>query len=294
MRVSNIARYSTVVREIHANQRELDRILIQVATNQRIQKPHEDPVIARRLLYRRTALELNAQYQRNAADAQTWLETTDTALGQAHDYIIRARELAIQARSDTLDSTQAAAIASEVEELIRALVEVGNATIGGRYLFAGLQTATQPFHLTGSPPSGISYSGDAGAIRYEIAQGVTIQINLPGDPLFTQAVTDLIALRDRILARDLAGIGASLTALDRRQDDFLRERAAVGGKSGAVALALERLRDEEHLLRSQMAADGGVDMAEASVRLAAAEAGHRAALAAASKVVMLSLVDFLR
>lgn len=294
MRVSTITRYSTVLREVQANQRTLDAMLVRIATGQKVQRAHEDPVLARRLVAMRTTLEQNEQYQRNAADARNWLDTTDTALGQAGDYLSRARDLAVQAASGTLDVNQAVAIATEINEIIRALRDVGNANLAGRYIFAGHRTDSPPLVLTGDPPSAVTFGGDSGKIAYEIAQGVSLQVNATGDTFFTGLIADLITLRDQVLARDLDGVAASLKALDGWQDTLLAERAAVGGKSSAVEFALRRLGDEAFTLTVQMSDEGGVDLAEASVQLASAESAHRAALAAASKVVLLSLVDFLK
>ena len=53
----------------------------QMATQKKIQRPSEDPVIAFRALRLRSSLsQVNQYYEKNIPDAQAWLEVTETAL----------------------------------------------------------------------------------------------------------------------------------------------------------------------------------------------------------------------
>src|SRR3712207_8172722 len=65
------------------------------------------------------------------------------------DLLHRATELTTQGASDSTGPVARAAAAAEIDQLIEALKAEGNASYGGRYIFAGTATKTQPY-LTGA------------------------------------------------------------------------------------------------------------------------------------------------
>ena len=54
---------------------------------------------------------------RNAADAQSMIDTADGALGETHSILLRMRELAVQASTGTLNSDDNAALDAEFQQL---------------------------------------------------------------------------------------------------------------------------------------------------------------------------------
>jgi len=54
---------------------------------------------------------------RNAADAQSMLDTADGALGETHNLLLRMRELAVQSSNGTLQSSDRTALDAEFEQL---------------------------------------------------------------------------------------------------------------------------------------------------------------------------------
>ena len=88
------------------------------------------------------------------------------------------QEEVIRAGDGALDSDSLIAIADGVRETINQLVQLGNSTIGGNYIFAGNKTRSTPFRLvTGiNQTETVEYSGDYGSRMTEISTGELFQV----------------------------------------------------------------------------------------------------------------------
>ena len=75
---------------------------------------------------------------RNAADAQSMLDTADGALGETHNILLRMRELAVQASNGTLNSDDQAALDAEFQQLEAEIDRIdANTTFAGVALLTG-------------------------------------------------------------------------------------------------------------------------------------------------------------
>lgn len=119
-----------------------------VATGREVNRPSDDPVAMVSILGSRRNLAALDQYQRNINSADAWLKTTDTALTQADDVLVRARELAEQMSTGTYSAQNRADAAVEIEGLIQNLLGLANTKVGDAQIFAGDRVHTTPFFDT--------------------------------------------------------------------------------------------------------------------------------------------------
>ena len=83
-----------------------------------------------------------AMASRNAADAQSLVDTADGALAETHNLLLRMRELSVQASNGTLNSDDATALDAEMGQLIAEVERVAqNTTWAGNSLLNGAGTA---------------------------------------------------------------------------------------------------------------------------------------------------------
>ena len=86
-----------------------------------------------------------AMASRNAADAQSMIDTADGALGETHNVLLRMRELAVQASNGTLTSDDNASLDAEFQQLEAEVDRINDSTKwAGTALFTGAATA---FHI---------------------------------------------------------------------------------------------------------------------------------------------------
>ncbi|EGO64737.1 flagellar hook-associated protein FlgL [Acetonema longum] len=147
MRITNNMMIADTVWNINKNAARLSKAQQQMSSQQKIQLPSDDPVVATRAIKYRNYVDTVAQYQKNVEDAASWQKVTESALNDLGDIITRARELTVEASSDVLTEEELQKIKAEVIQLQQEAVDVMNTSYAGRYVFAGFATDEAPFEL---------------------------------------------------------------------------------------------------------------------------------------------------
>jgi flagellar hook-associated protein 3 FlgL len=272
----------------------LNRAQQKVASNKEITRPSDDPFNTSRALALRTSMESTQQYQRNIQDAQGWQETAETALADITDAIHRAHELTIDGSSDTSPPEARLAIAAEIDQLIEAVKQNGNATYRGRYVFAGTATDAPPY-VGGDD----AYHGSTDDVVRQIGPGVALPIGLLGSAVLGNGADGklLEVLRDvstHLAANDGVALRADVGLLDAKEDELLGVRALNGARQNRLEAALSRLAEVEESTLKQLSETEDVDIAKAMIEFSSQQAAYQAALKAGASIVQPSLMDFLR
>jgi len=101
MRVTQSMLSNNMIRNISNSYERLAKLQEQILTQKKFSKPSDDPVAAMMGMNYRTSLNQVEQYSRNISEATNWVESTDSALGQAVSALQRMRELTVQASNGT-------------------------------------------------------------------------------------------------------------------------------------------------------------------------------------------------
>ena len=269
----------------------------QVSTGKRILTPSDDPVGVAIGLGLRRDMSATDTWSRNIDDSQTWLNTTDSALGQALEIVQRARELAVQGGNGTLSDASRKLIASEVAGLRGQFVEVGNSSLGGRFIFGGTATDTQPFDpATAAAAAPVN----TGLINREVSPGAVMSVNITADRLQTPPAgapdifQTLQDLSDALQTNNTTGIATALDRLDAHQDNISALRGEGAAKINRLELTQSRYQASTIAMGDQRSKIEDVDMADAITNLSMRESVYKAALATGARVIQPTLVDFLR
>jgi len=153
----------------------------QISLGTKINRPSDDPSGCSLTMALMSNLNLNGQYQRNITNGLGWLQQTDVGLEKATDAMQKVRELVVQGANDTLTQDDRVAIAEQVDTMTDAMVEVANTSLGGIYIFAGLDNTSEPFHRSGDD---FTFTGDDSEVLREIAPGARYQVNINGKHFF--------------------------------------------------------------------------------------------------------------
>jgi len=178
MRVTDKMNQASVLNNITKNRTEMNNLQSQASTLKRVTKPSDDPLASTRVLQARTEDRNYQQFQKNIFNAKSFLEFTDQTLSELTEVMVRAKELAIQAASDTGGSTPREVSAAEVRQLFDQTVGLANRRVGERYIFSGYKTTTMPFDSTGN------YFGDDGDIKIQTHKDAYVAMNISGDKVF--------------------------------------------------------------------------------------------------------------
>ncbi|HEY0829364.1 MAG TPA: flagellar hook-associated protein FlgL [Bacilli bacterium] len=285
-----------LLRNLNNNMLRMDSLQNQLSTGRRINKPSDDPVGISYSMRYRSELSSNEQYQSNVDMAVSWLDYTDTTLGQATEVIQRLRELAVSGANGTNSQEALDAIASETSQLYEQMVDIANSDFNGKHVFNGQLTNIKPFTLANAK----NESTDTADILFEIGAGVKIAVNVPGQNVFGAATdTDNMFkifddMRTTLNGGDSAGMNQVISALDSRMDQFLNLRSEIGAKSNRIELAESRLKDIGLNLQTLRTKTEDADMSIVITNLKISENVYQASLSAGSKLIQPSLLDYLR
>lgn len=267
-----------------------------LASGKRINKPSDDPVAVANSLRIRTDMSRNDAYTKNVDDAKSWLDLTDSSLGQIGDLLQRTRDLAVQGSNGTLTQTDMQNIAAEIDQLKKQMIQVGNTQYNGRYIFAGFKTDTQPFNETSN-----TYSGDNGTIKFEVgAGGNKMQINVTGDKVFdvssgtSQLLNMMDNLKNALNSGDHQAVSNTIADIDKELENVLSIRADAGAKSNRLDLTKNRLQSDNYNFTTLLSKNEDADMAQVITNLKMDENVYRASLAAGARIIEPSLIDFLK
>jgi flagellar hook-associated protein 3 FlgL len=296
MRVTDGMLITNFLNDYNNNLERLQKNQNMLSTGKRISRPSDDPVAVATSLRIRTDMTRNDAYTKNADDAKSWLDITDTALNQLGSLLQRTRELAVEGSNGTLTQEDMQKIANEIEQLKAQMIQVGNTQYNGRYIFAGFKTTTQPFSETNN-----SYSGDNGVIEFEVgAGGNKIAVNVTGDKVFdvsggtSQLLTVMDKLKNALDSGDHQAVSNLIVDVDKQMENVLAVRAEVGAKSNRIDLIKNRLQDDNYNFTALLSKNEDADLAQVITNLKMDENVYRASLAAGARIMQSSLIDFLR
>ncbi|WP_285907045.1 flagellar hook-associated protein FlgL [Pseudodesulfovibrio pelocollis] len=137
MRVSQQMLFSRYIHNLNTSLTTLMDLNTKAQTQKKINKPSDDPTGMTRILDHRDTLRSLDQYAENISTAKGWLGGADEALRQVSTLITRAKELATQAATGTVDGNNREQISYELRSIFEQMVGLANSSFEGKSLFAG-------------------------------------------------------------------------------------------------------------------------------------------------------------
>jgi len=285
---------SQLLTNLNSNMNRMNNLQNQMSTSRKINKPSDDPVGLSYSMRYRSELSSNDQYAKNVDGAISWLDYSDTMLGQAGSVLQRIRELTVNAANGTNPQDALKAVQSEVDQLSGQLVDIGNSQFNGKYVFNGELTDKVPYSKT-TPEASVT---DSGQINFQVGVGTQIPINVTGNQVFGDPSDNVFGvlknLSTALSTGDQTTVSSLLGKLDERMEQVNNVRSDVGAKTNRVELVQNRLSDISINLQSLQSKTEDADMAEVITNIKTQENVYEASLSAGSKLIQPSLIDFLR
>ena len=267
-----------------------------VSSGRRINRFSDAPVDATSVLRMRAQQRDLESYKAAADDGLAWLATQDQALQAASSRLQRVKELGLQAANSQRSLVEQEAIAAELESLREQLASLANASYLGKSVFGGFQSAAVT--KVGSTWTWTGDTGGTAKVERRIAPDTVVQVNIDGEDLFGfTSGTDVFAAIDD-LVNDVrtgtpADMMASLGVIDARADTIRAGLGVVGSRANQLEAVKDTGAEQIETLRNNSSALEHADLAEAVLQLTQAEGAYQSALAAAARLSLPSLVNFL-
>jgi flagellar hook-associated protein 3 FlgL len=263
-----------------------------VTSGLRVERPSDDPAAAGGIMRTSSSLRALEQYRENLDLAQSRLSLENGVMDQVTNVLIRVKELAISQAGSTASADTRSAVQAEVDELHEFLVGLGNTQFAGSYLFGGDYADSIPFTITGIDPA----RPPAGDFKVEGGAGTFYLANHSGQEILvdTHVLEALEAVSQALGNNSAPDIQAALSDMDVAIDEVQVVIAELGARINRVDHALENLGSLEVELLTQRSDLQDTDMEEAITRLVNRQVTYESAMLANSRILNLTLTDYLR
>lgn len=324
MRVTNSMLAGNFLRDMRTNLNNMQKIQSQLTSGKEIRRPSDDPFKVARAMQLTSDIDANKQYNSNIKDSINWLDTTDTALGQAGNVLQRVRELVVSAGNAAYGSDERKAISDEVGEKIKEFGQIMNTNFDGKYVFAGTRGGSKPMGVDTTDPNNpkltyIDKSGNTitageeltnittGRMSTEISQGVTVEYNVPAgdvmeftdpkDPTKTMKLQDIFSniitdLNDPTKTTDLTN--GDLGNITDAMNNILKVRSSVGAVQNRMDSAKSKNEDENFNMTDILSKTEDIDLTEKTMEFSNMQTVYMASLQTSAKVIQPTILDYLR
>ena len=300
MRVSNNNMTYSFLSSLNKSQQRQAQLNEQLSDGKAIHRPSDDPIRVIRSLRFQSNLQQNDQFTQQVKDAQSWMDTTDSAVQNLDSIIIRAKEIVTQAIGPN-PAIGFQAAAEEIDGLINSAVDLGNTKLGSRYVFAGQMDTTQPFMRNADGT--VTFNGDNNPVSMRIAPGAVSPdndtINLTASNVFGPSMELFNQLNDikKQLAtgnpdlQDLSNNG--LAKLETIENRVVSAHTELGARMSNYEMMQNILEDNSNVITADLAGAEDLDVPRAIIDFKTAESVYRTALSVGARIMPPSLADYL-
>lgn len=311
MRVTNDMMMNSFMTNINKNMAQMNKYQNQLASGKRITTLSDDPIGIMSVLDAKSKLRKLDMSNTSIGDAKSWLSQTDTSLQEINDVIEQVYEKTMNAATGTLTSDDRQAISKFVEQMRQQTVQIGNASYGGRYIFGGFNTTSEPFAVDGTGT--LQYDGvdlstaaiaqtdalKAQVIKYATGTNTTTDVSINGVQLMGTGADNLNKILTDLVTALNGGAGTDtlntfVGKLQDKQQDVLSLLADVGGRENRLDMMESENADNEINYTEVESNVEDIDQAEVTMNFKMAEAVYRSALQVGAMVIQPTLLDFLK
>lgn len=300
MRIANTTVSDSVLTQLQKLSVRQSLLQNQLATGQKLFQPEDDPSAVGRIMILDTENRQIQQFKTNANRALEISQATYSGLQDVKKISDRAGEIAtLGAGASSPDAYHA--YAKEVNQLIEQALQLGNAKLRNDYLFAGTALTTKPFVETRVPPitgdiTAVTYSGNANQSNVQISELSSLS---PGSSGATNTgmgtfLSNLVALRDALNSASSTAVAATQPSLEASENLLVNALS----EQGAIQLRIEVVKNQQETragnLEKLISDEADADMATTAVKLSQTSTSYEAALSSATKILQMSLLDYLK
>ncbi len=298
MRVPTNSFSTTLVSQLQGLTGKQSSLQNQIATGQRITDPSDDPAAIARVLRLQGEKQGIQQFSRNHDRALNVSQSSFAAMQQFKGLSDRAGEIAVLG-TGTLGPDALTSYAKEIDQAVEQAFQAGNTQYSGEHLFGGTKSDAPPFVATRDAAgriTSVSYAGAATGAEIRISEGAKVSPFTSGaeNQKLADFMNNLASLRDALETGTGAAVQAVRPTLETSENDFLVTMSGIGAKQ--TRLESDQTQNESRFadLDKLIGAEVDADIPSTVVQLTRAQTAYQAALQSGSKILNMSLLDYIR
>ena len=244
-----------ILNNVWQSQAQEQTDLQELSTGRRVNLPSDDPDAFAADIQNQAEQSQNDQYLQNTSSLDGLFQTADSTLSSVVSSLNQAISLGTEGSNGTMTPAQQQALAQQVQAIQNQMVQYANTSYQGNYIFAGTATTTQPFVLDPSQSAGVSYNGNSGTNEVQIADGRSIQTNVPGSQIFLGSGGNVMASLQQLVTAlnsgDTTAIGSATTAVSTSLNYVSQQRVFYGSAVDELNSNQSFLQQEQVNLKTQ-------------------------------------------
>ena len=231
----------------------------QIGSQRRIQQLRQDPIAAGHLVRYQSYLQRVNQYEKNALTLSDQFSVREGYMTDSLDIMQRVRELAVTGANGIYNKEDLKNMATEVDELLKALVQNANAvSADGNSIFAGTNTKTTAFDIEMGNVEGsgvpliqnVRYNGNNNINLVEVDEGKYLQNDNIGDKTFWAEHQHLFGGRDALNWQSSSNNIISIDGVEiqiNQGDNIYAVVSKINDSAAAVKASVDPIRNALNL-----------------------------------------------
>lgn len=293
MRVSNIGISTNAILGLQHASQGVEEAQRRTQTGLRVERPSDDPTAASSIMSSAASLRALDQYQRNINSATVRSNTEEEILDKLSTSLERAKQIGIQEGSSTGSAQTRLVAKAEIDQILAFAVQLANTKFEGEYLFGGDQSGTMPITQSTPPFSTVPPTGQR---RAEISENQVVNVNHNATQLFLNSgvLASLDQLSTALGANDQTAVQNSINSIDSAHSAVQTYLGDVGAQSNQLETTTQNIVALNTTLKTFKSNLQDLDLEESVTSLVSKQNAYQSALLATSRVLTLSLADYIR
>lgn len=307
---------------LNRNISQLSKSNERLSSGKRINKVSDNVTDAQKALKVRNQLRNNEQFVRNIQSIQNEISAQESSAMQMNEILIDVKELLLKAGSGVNSDSDKLIIANEISQLNKSILQLVNVKTSDRYTFSGLNNEA-PIQIDAS--GNVLFNGvnvddiletdlDNDSIFIDIGIGLkfdtqvdqssVVQLNTSAIHLLgygkngNGTPNNLVSLLNKVVSDlkvgDVSQISEYQKQLSKSVDRVLVQVTDIGTRYAYLENSISRLENEKLNLTDQQNHLESIDYEEETILNKSYDMAYQISLQLGSKVLPLSIFDFMR
>lgn len=307
---------------LNRNINQLSKSNERLSSGKRINKVSDHVTDAQKALKVRNQIRNNEQFVRNIQSIQNEISAQESSAMQMNEILIDVKELLVKAGSGVNSDSDKAIIANEISQLNKSILQLVNVKSSDRYTFSGLNNeAPIKVDATGNVLfNGVNVDDiletdlESDSIFIDIGLGMkfdtqvdqssVVQLNTSAIHLLgygkngNGTPNNLVSLLNKVVSDlkvgDVSQISEYQKQLAQSVDRVLVQVTDIGTRYAYLENSISRLENEKLNLTAQQNNLESIDYEEETILNKSYDMAYQISLQLGSKVLPLSIFDFMR
>jgi flagellar hook-associated protein 3 FlgL len=282
---------SNLVGSLDQTQLTQQQLTAELSSGVRVNSLSQDPVAAGQNVMLLSQIQQDDSFTQSSNLVQGQLNVTDSVLGSVVSQLNTAISLAISANNGTMNPSNLKTISNQLDGIRSEVLALANTSYQGQYIFAGSQTSSVPFAISNATsPAATIYSGDQDVNFIQTPNGQRIELNVPGDQIFSGAGANSVFGALNNLVADFANGTPSSTAvtdteaLSTALNYVSQQRVVIDSSLSRLTAASEAVTNEKTQLSVAQTNLMQADVASVATHLSLAESQQTALMSVISQL----------